>query len=106
MKVDIGQEGWLRISLLDERLFAAFMQRLLGEAGPTIRLGNIRFAVTEVLGAPGSHPWVGYTKLIDLRQTELSAERWDLEFASPTAIRWAKQITVDDGSRFFRIQGS
>ncbi|MCB0160106.1 MAG: CRISPR-associated endoribonuclease Cas6 [Caldilineaceae bacterium] len=94
--VRAGDDGWLRLGLLDERLFGAFMRRLLTEAGPTIRLGAIRFAVTEVLGAPGSHPWVGYAGMDELVRLGDPPDRWLLEFASPTAVRWGE---ADDGTR-------
>ena len=70
--VAAGQPGWLRLGLLDETLFAVFMQHLLysGATGgaPSIRLGNIHFTITEALGSPGSHPWVGYTTLEELAE--------------------------------------
>lgn len=88
--VNQGQPGWLRLGLLDERLFAIFMQHLLTNSHPTIRLGGLPFAITGVLGTPGSHPWVGYTTLDDLRALDATPTYWTLEFASPTAIRWGE----------------
>lgn len=92
--VSAGQPGWLRLGLLDEELFAVFMQHILysgltgGAAG--IRLGRIPFTITEALGAPGSHPWVGYTTWAALAALDASPERWVVEFLSPTAIRWGE----------------
>lgn len=86
--VSQGQEGWLRLGLLDHRLFQVFLQHLLATSRPTIRLGAVHLAITDVLGAPGSHPWVGYTTLDELRVQADTPDRWVLEFASPTAIRW------------------
>ena len=92
--VNAGQPGWLRLGLLDEELFAVFMQHILysgitgGAAG--IRLGRIPFTITEALGAPGSHPWVGYTTWEALSSLHEAPERWVVEFASPTAIRWGE----------------
>jgi len=95
-----GQEGWLRLGLLDEQLFAVFMQHLLysGVTGgaPGIRLGRVPFTITEALGAPGSHPWVGYTTLDHLHALDETPDRWTLEFLSPTAIRWGD---ADNGKR-------
>jgi len=88
--VSQGQEGWLRLGLLDDRLFAVFMQHLLTNSRPTIRLGNVDFAITTVLGNPGSHPWVGYTTLDQLRALAATPDQWTLHFASPTAIRWGE----------------
>ncbi|MEZ4705937.1 MAG: CRISPR system precrRNA processing endoribonuclease RAMP protein Cas6 [Caldilineaceae bacterium] len=106
--VNPGQPGWLRLGLLDEELFAVFMQHILysGLTGgaPTIRLGNVDFAIREVQGSPGSHPWSGYTTLADLARLDETLDqtpgdlptRWTLEFASPTAIRWQQ---ADNGAR-------
>lgn len=85
-----GQPGWLRLGLLDDRLFGVFMQHLLTNSHPTIRLGDVHFAITEVLGAPGSHPWAGYTTLDELAALDATPTQWTLEFASPTAIRWGE----------------
>ncbi len=52
VRVQQGQPGWLRLGLLDDRLFGVFMQHLLTSSHPTIRLGDVHFAITEVLGAP------------------------------------------------------
>jgi CRISPR-associated endoribonuclease Cas6 len=94
--VNQGQLGWLRLGLLDERLFAVFMQHLLTNSHPTIRLGGLSFAITGVLGTPGSHPWVNYTALEALQVLNATPTQWTLEFASPTAIRWGE---ADNKSR-------
>jgi len=85
--VSAGQPGWLRVCLLDSELFAAFTTHLLANARPSIRLGDVHFAVHEALGSPGSHPWAGYTTLDDLAALG-PASRWVLDFQSPTAVRW------------------
>ncbi|MEZ4622723.1 MAG: CRISPR system precrRNA processing endoribonuclease RAMP protein Cas6 [Caldilineaceae bacterium] len=104
MHVAAGQPGWLRLGLLDETLFAVFMQHLLysGATGgaPSIRLGNIHFTITEALGSPGSHPWVGYTTLEELAALKETPGRWVLDFASPTAIRWGD---ADNGKRYVHL---
>jgi len=94
--VNPGQLGTLRICLLDDHLFEVFIQHLLSTALPTIRLGEIRLGITGVLGAPGSDPWVGYATLEDLRDLTATPDHWDLDFASPTAIRWGD---ADNGVR-------
>lgn len=94
VQVSAGQPGWLRLGLLDEELFAVFMQHILysGITGgaASIRLGRIPFTITEALGAPGSHPWVGYTSWEELASLEATPARWVVEFLSPTAIRWGE----------------
>ncbi|NJN82979.1 MAG: CRISPR system precrRNA processing endoribonuclease RAMP protein Cas6 [Caldilineaceae bacterium] len=94
--VNPGQEGWLRIGLLNDRLFGLFMQHLLQSSRPSIRLGSVHFAITEVLGSPGSHPWVGYMTVDQLRALDERPSRWTLQFESPTAIRWGE---ADNGTR-------
>ena len=87
--VNPGQEGWLRLSLLDERLFGVFMQHLLAEQpARRIRLGSVSFAITEVLGSPGSHPWVGYATIDQLQALDerpLHAGRWNSKARPPFA---------------------
>ena len=118
--IGAGQEGWLRLGLLNEELFAVFMQHLLyqsskstaqspgskvrspgsGSRLPSIRLGVIPFTITEALGAPGSHPWVGYATIEQLQLLKSSPDQWVLEFESPTAIRWGQ---TDRGTRRFEL---
>lgn len=43
-------QAWLRLGVLDDRLFAVFMQHLLTNSRPSIRLGDVYFAISEVLG--------------------------------------------------------
>ena len=88
--VNAGQPGWLRVCILDERLFQVFLEHLMGSALPAIRLGEVHLGITSVLGAPGSHPWVGYTTLDELRSLTAAPDHWVLQFESPTAIRWGE----------------
>jgi len=94
IQVNTGQPGWLRLGLLDEELFGVFMQHILfsGITGgaASIRLGRIPFTITEALGSPGSHPWVGYTSWAALAALDTTPDRWVVEFLSPTAIRWGE----------------
>jgi CRISPR-associated endoribonuclease Cas6 len=100
IQVNPGQAGWLRLGLLDEELFAVFMQHILysGVTGgaPSIRLGKVDFAIREVQGSPGSHPWCGYTTLEALRNLQATPTRYVLDFASPTAVHWGD---ADNGVR-------
>lgn len=86
--VNPGQRGWLRICLLDDHLFSVFQAHLLGSTLPTIRLGAVTLGITTVYGAPGSHPWCGYTTVNELRSLDAAPGQWTVEFASPTAIKW------------------
>jgi CRISPR-associated endoribonuclease Cas6 len=94
--VQPGQTGWLRVTLLDDQLFAVLVRRLLTQSHPQIQLGKMACAITDIWGTPESHPWAGYTTLAALAaQTEVR-QRWVVEFASPTAVRWGE---ADNGVR-------
>lgn len=88
IRVAAGEEGWLRLCLLDDETFGVFMRHLMESGRPAIRLGAVRFAITEVLGSPASHPWAGYTTLAELAQRQTVGDRWTLSFESPTAFHW------------------
>lgn len=79
-----GHECWLRVTLAGEALFGTFTRRFLrGEARPTVRLGAMEFGVSEVLTAPGSHQWAGYTTTEALLAGARDEDLIALEFASP-----------------------
>ena len=88
-----GQEGWLRVTLLDPTLFQTFISYFLrGEHKPIIRLENLTFHVTEILSTPGSHKLAGYDSLENLGQRWHHADVGDkahrqitLHFRTPTA---------------------
>ena len=86
-RLHAGHRASLRLTLLDPDLFMAFLRRLLA-AGPDLRLriGDVTFAVESAIGAPGSHPWAGYTTAGELRDRAGAEPRIRLLFASPTAI--------------------
>ncbi len=86
-RVRAGMRATLRLTLLDPALFTAFLKRLL-TAGPDLqlRLGDVTFAVEGALGAPGSHPWAGYTTAGDLRKAAGAEQRIRMLFASPAAV--------------------
>jgi CRISPR-associated endoribonuclease Cas6 len=96
IKVKAGQEVWLRFTLLGSELFATFTRFLLlpssvrRTSGVGVRLGELEFAISEVLTTPGSDPWAGYTSLGELcrrwQNAPLTESAWQisLELASPT----------------------
>ncbi len=61
-----------------------------GGAGGEVRIGDLDFAITEILTTPGSHLWAGYTAVSELYRhwqttpPDASARKIALEFASPT----------------------
>lgn len=88
VRLPVGWEGWLRVTLLDEGLFRVFIDHfLLGSARPRLRLGDAHFLVKEVLTTPGSHPWAGTVRTDELRGLlDLPApRRLGLRLATPTA---------------------
>ncbi len=85
IEVRAGRECWLRVTTLGETIFQTFIQRfLLGQTLPALQLGPVRFAVSEVLTNPASHPWAGYIRAEELYDPRTAPERLELEFASPT----------------------
>jgi CRISPR-associated endoribonuclease Cas6 len=98
-KLHPGQRGWLRIGILDTHLFQTFMDYILSHGSPVLHIGQTQLAITEVLGTPESHPWAGYTTLETLARSQEVRQRWVMEFASPTAIRWGEA-----GNRVRRVE--
>ncbi len=96
VRVKAGWEGWLRITLISEPMFAAFIRRfMLGDARPTLWIDPGEFAVTEVLTTPGSHPWAGYATAQTLMESAQDQDTVALEFASPFAFSLGKhQIEI------------
>jgi CRISPR-associated endoribonuclease Cas6 len=93
VRVKAGWDCWLRITLISEPMFAAFIRRfMLGDARPTLWIDPAEFAVTEVLTTPGSHPWAGYTTAQALMESapRFAQDSVALEFASPFAFSLGK----------------
>ncbi|PIE81436.1 MAG: CRISPR-associated endoribonuclease Cas6 [Chloroflexi bacterium] len=92
LHIKAGQEGWLRVTLLDPTLFQTFISYFLqGNGRPAIRLENHTFQVTEILSTPNSHPLAGYNSLQTLHtkwQTTTSLPDYEtihLQFRTPTS---------------------
>lgn len=97
--IKAGQEGWLRVTLLNPALFHTFINHFLqgrgyflhGDGRPTIRLDNIPFHISEILSSPGSHPLAGYDSLPALHTKWEQTTRLSdyatirLNFRTPTA---------------------
>jgi CRISPR-associated endoribonuclease Cas6 len=72
IQVKGGQEGWLRVTLLDPALFHTFIHYFLqGQQRPAIQLDGFAFHISEILSTPGSHRLAGYDSLDTLY------ERWE-----------------------------
>jgi CRISPR-associated endoribonuclease Cas6 len=91
---------WLRFTILYQPIFERFMARFLrGEGRPTIRLGQAKLLIKEILTTPGSHPWAGYTSWAKLAAEARPEPEITLDFASPTAFgfgqkEWGKKVMV------------
>ncbi|MCA9972663.1 MAG: CRISPR system precrRNA processing endoribonuclease RAMP protein Cas6 [Anaerolineales bacterium] len=77
LNIQAGQDGWLRVTLLDADLFQAFIHYFLQGGRPIIRLEARTFLVTEILSAPNSHPLAGTDTL------EALFHRWETRPFSP-----------------------
>jgi CRISPR-associated endoribonuclease Cas6 len=94
VRVTAGWECWLRVTLISEPMFAAFIRRfMLGDARPTLWIDPGEFAVTEVLTTPGSHPWAGYTTAQTLIEEASDQDTVAMEFASPFAFSLGERRT-------------
>jgi CRISPR-associated endoribonuclease Cas6 len=88
-----GWECWMRITILDDRLFKTFFNYFMNpkQRGmvPEIRLGDARFYVRDILSTPGSHPWAGHMSLEDLqkRLDEPPPSSITFEFHTPTSFK-------------------
>lgn len=105
IRVGAGQEVWMRISLLDSRLFQVVAAYLMeGGVLPGLRLQNISFQVAEALTTPRSHPRAGYADVRELAQHWQEAksipETVTLRFLTPTAIR---QDNWPDGKKRYLL---
>ncbi len=80
---------YIRITFLDDDLFATFSSYFLGRINPTFRLGETVFTVTDVLvGADHQQRWgrfLSYKVLIERASSEY--RRIQLRFFTPTGFR-------------------
>lgn len=93
LPIQVGQEGWLRVTLLDPLLFQTFISYFLqGGRRPTLQLENITFHISEILSTPGSHKLAGYdslqtlfTRWAEADAAEAAFRKITLHFRTPTA---------------------
>jgi CRISPR-associated endoribonuclease Cas6 len=91
-KIEAGRTVSLRCTLLTDQLFTTFTRYLLNPPHgrlPTLQLGELTLAITEMLTTPGSDTWAGYTSLNDLlnrwQQPAKADYKISLEFGSGVA---------------------
>lgn len=91
--IKAGQEGWLRVTLLDPILFQTFIQYFLrGRNQAKLYLNPATFYINEILSTPHSHPLAGYSTLEHLYNhwQQINPQHHQhhtihLNFRSPTA---------------------
>ncbi len=91
-----GQVYWLRITMLDSRIFATFIQHLITKPRTfIIRLGEARFEVSRLIGSPDpnntSNPWAAYSSFAELKALNSVQRDYEFEFATPTAFSMGQQ---------------
>jgi CRISPR-associated endoribonuclease Cas6 len=99
-----GQVYWLRITMLDSRLFGTFIQHLITKPRTFImRLGEARFEVSRLIGSPdpnnAGNPWAAYSSFAELSAFTPAQRYYEFEFATPTAFsmgqqRWGKLMKL------------
>jgi len=76
----------LRCTVLDRRVFHAFVQRCLpGGGSPIWRLHDAEFALTRVSFVPDSSGWTGWATFAGLLAQAGAVTGITVEFATPTA---------------------
>ena len=91
-----GQVYWLRITMLDSKLFGTFIQHLITKpATLSIRLGEAQFEVSRLIGSPepgsAAHPWTAYSSFAELSTYTQVQRYYEFEFATPTAFSMGQQ---------------
>ena len=91
-----GQVYWLRITMLDSKIFGTFIQHLITKPGTlSIRLGEAQFAVSRLIGSPepgsAANPWTAYSSFAELSTYTEAQRYYEFEFATPTAFSMGQQ---------------
>ena len=91
-----GQVYWLRITMLDSRIFGTFIQHLITKPGTlSIRLGEAQFEVSRLIGSPepgsAANPWTAYSSFAELSTYTQAQRYYEFEFATPTAFSMGQQ---------------
>ena len=91
-----GQVYWLRITMLDSKLFGTFIQHLITKpATLSIRLGEAQFEVSRLIGSPepgsAANPWTAYSSFAELSTYTEAQRYYEFEFATPTAFSMGQQ---------------
>ena len=88
LHIRAGTDCKLRYTFLDDALFEHFGQTFLTSAFPTIRLGDAKFQVKQLVShATEERSWSGNTTYAELVQSAKTDTRMSFRFYSPTAFR-------------------
>ena len=88
LHIRAGTTCKLRYTFLDDALFQNFGQTFLTASFPTIRLGNAKFQVKQLVShATEERSWSGNTTYAELVQSAKTDTRMCFRFYSPTAFR-------------------
>lgn len=86
--VSKGDECWLRLTFLEDRVFASFLHSLLkGEKVKEIQLKPATFSLIEVITEPNNSSWARFDSFQSLWEKAMPQKRITLQFLSPTAFR-------------------
>ncbi|RLC91994.1 MAG: CRISPR-associated endoribonuclease Cas6 [Chloroflexi bacterium] len=94
LKLTAGQTYWIRLTVLQEELFAHLLDALLKAADRSLRLDTAPLTLNEVLTTPGQSPWCNCQDFDTLLSHALPERRLHLRFFSPTAFRSAGKRNV------------
>ncbi|MGH2458612.1 MAG: CRISPR-associated endoribonuclease Cas6 [Chloroflexota bacterium] len=78
-----GQRGRLRFTILDDRVFAALIQKFRREPTTVVRAGSARLTIADVSTVPGG--WSGATTLEEISAGARPSRSVTLEFVTPTS---------------------
>ena len=97
MRIIEGADYRLRITFLNEFLFAYFLDAL-AKSEEEVSLSSASFKITEV--ATQGEPWTRYSSFESLLENSLPKRKISLEFLSPTAFRSQKRNYLFPEPRF------
>lgn len=109
--VSPGQVYWLRFTMLDTAVFGSLVQHFLAHPKfSAIRIADTYFEIGRLMGPPyasSNNPWVAHSSFADLSRASEPLNRYQFEFATPTAFslgqqKWGKQMHLfPDPGRVF-----
>lgn len=77
----------LRLTLLDDQLFAPIVGGILTQAGLGLRVGAAEYQVTGMATHPAAHHLAGFATYHDMAADTVAPQRIKVRFTSPTVFR-------------------